>query len=469
MLFAVLALGLVRPSHCQQLVHETLFSTLYGSRGTDDADVVAVDNEGNTYLGCHSTSANLPGSDRFPYALSGGMDAFVIKLNHTGTEVFYITQLGGAKWEAVQGIVVDDSGFVYAVGTTYSSGFPVTSQGFQSRFGGKSDAFVVKLDPKGNVVWSTLLGGRRDEDGRSIVLGERGKVHVVGRTASNNFSTTESALQPKLAGDVDAFVTTLDQDGRLISSTYLGGSGNDVGFDIEVGPAGRLYVAGTTGSQDFPVKNALQSENGGQDDAFLAVLDERTSEMEFSSYLGGAGAERLYSIALDASGGVFMMGFTDSPNFIITEGAFQAEVGGGRDAFVTRIDLRKREWKYSTYLGGEGNDSPRNLLVTPEGAAVVVGFTESNWFPTSTATGSGISGEADAFVAVLDPSGASLSYSHLFGGNGDDFFEGIALGPDGSFTLSGGSSSMDFPLVSPLQKVFQGGRFDILVSRIFLK
>lgn len=171
LLISVIVLLLIQNAlYSQEHIMKTLYASYYGNVGTDDSDVVTVDSMGNTYLGCHSTSKNLPGAHNYPYKLKGGMDAFIVKLDNQGGKVDYLTHLGGRKWDAIQGIVSDSKGNIYAVGTTYSSDFPIKSNAFQSKFGGKSDAFVVKLNPKGKVVWSTFLGGKKDEDGRGIVI-----------------------------------------------------------------------------------------------------------------------------------------------------------------------------------------------------------------------------------------------------------------------------------------------------------
>jgi len=451
----------------QAIQPEIIFSTYLGDKGTEDADVLAVDSLGNTYLGCHSTSEGLGGSDQPLYKIMGGMDAFIIKLNQKSGAVDYITHLGGKEWEAIQGIVSDAEGNIYAVGTTYSSDFPIDKSNFQSTFGGKSDAFVVKLNTKGKVIWSTLLGGSEDEDGRGIIIGENGNIHVVGRTASNNFPVTNKAVQPKLAGGVDAFLTTLDINGKMLTSTYLGGTGDDIGFSIDTDNIGQLYIAGTTNSSDFPIRNAIQDENNGGDDAFLAVVDPTDLAIKFSSYMGGKENERLYSIGVQASGDVFIMGFTYSSDFPTTKGAFQASLKGGRDVFITKIDLRKRKLSYSTFLGGDKDDSPRNFVVSREGLAYIIGFTNSPNFPTTTVTN--LSGEKDAFISILNTDNKSLRFSTLFGGEGDDFFEGIALGQDGSISVSGGTNSLNYPIFKPIQDNFLGGRFDMITTRFRLK
>lgn len=454
--------------YSQEISPTIVYSTYYGNLGTDDADAIAVDPAGNTYLGCHSTSADLLGTAEQPYILSGGMDAFVVKLNNKGTAVSYLTHLGGSEWDAVQGLVSDAEGNIYAVGTTYSSDFPINSNGFQSKFGGESDAFILKLNADGKVVWSTFLGGSADEDGRDIALDQQGNIHVVGRTASDDFPTSADALQSQSAGGVDAFVATLDADGKMLSTTYLGGSGNDIGFSIVLDQAGRRYIAGTTNSTDFPLNNAFQTVNHGKDDLFFAVVDATGSTLEMASYLGGEDADQVYSIDLGPSGDVYIMGVTSSSNYPTTRGAFQPALAGARDAFVTRLNLKQKRIVYSTYVGGDKQENPRKLLVDEKGNAFLIGQTASNNFPTVNNKQTELRGPADAFVTMLEPNGSFLIYSSIFGGEGKEIFEGAAFGVDGSLTVSGLSDSIDFPLVNPIQDTFLGGRFDIVVTRFIV-
>lgn len=452
----------------QQSSPSILYSSYYGGLGADDADVVTVDLAGNIYLGCHANSKGLLGVNNQQYDLSGGIDAFVVKLNNEGSEVRYLAHLGGSKWDAVQGLVTDTEGNLYAVGTTYSDDFPVNTDSLQPNFGGESDAFVVKLNPKGKVIWSTFLGGNNNEDGRGIIIDKQGNVHVIGRTESENFPVTEGVLQSKLAGGVDAFITTFDTNGKMISSTFLGGTNDDIGYSIALDNNDALYVAGTTNSINFPLKNAIQDKNQGENDIFLAVMDMSKKELEFSSYFGGTKEDKLYNVALDSLGNTFIMGMTFSSDFPTTQRSFQSDFGGIRDAFVTKLNLKERSIIYSTYLGGDKEDTPRNLAVNKKGYAYVVGITLSDNFPTKNLQKTQVRGRSDAFITMLNPEGSGLQHSFLYGGDGDDVFEGVTIGVDGSLTLSGGTNSTNFPLVKPLQSTFHGGKLDMIITRLLL-
>ncbi|NAS31504.1 hypothetical protein GTQ40_11010 [Flavobacteriaceae bacterium R38] len=454
--------------HSQELIPKIHYSTYYGGIGIDDADAVTVDAAGNIYLGCHSNSTELPGTNKHSYTPGGGMDAFIVKLNPKGKKVDYLTHLGGSKWDAIQGLTSDTEGNIYAIGTTYSSDFPIDSNGFQSKSGGKSDAFVIKLNVEGKVVWSTFLGGSQDEDGRNIVIGQDGNIHVIGRTESKDFPIIAGALQSQLAGGIDVFVATLNPDGKVLATTYLGGSGNDIGFSIELDDMGRRYIGGTTNSLDFPVHNAIQEVNHGENDLFIVMIDSTGSSLEFASYLGGKGTDQIYNVNLGPLGDVFIMGVTTSSDFPTTQGVFQPEFKGERDAIITRLNVKDRNIVYSTYLGGKNAETLRNLVVDKKGNAFITGQTSSKDFPTVNSFQPKLRGRSDAFMTMLNPSGTSLIYSTLFGGKGTEIFEGAAIGTDGSITVSGLSSSKDFPLVNPLQNTYSGGRFDIVVTRFVL-
>ncbi|MDO9478325.1 MAG: SBBP repeat-containing protein [Pseudohongiella sp.] len=199
-----------------QELPEIAYSTYYGGSGTDDCDAVAVDSDGNAYLGCHLNSPTLPGSDRYGYTISGGMDAFVVKLNSVADAVEYITHLGGSEWDAVLGLTTDLAGNVYAVGSTYSADFPVSADAAQSEFGGESDVFVVKLNADGETLWVTYFGGNGEEESNDIVLDSDGNVHIAGRTSSTDLNASAGAVQQNYGGGTDAFIASFDSQGRVI-------------------------------------------------------------------------------------------------------------------------------------------------------------------------------------------------------------------------------------------------------------
>ena len=319
-----------------------VYSTYLG--GSDSAEFgedIAVDSAGNAYVTGSTFSNDFPTVNPIQAAFGGFTDAFVTKLNAAGSALVYSTYLGGSESEIGEGINVDSAGNVYVTGDTKSTNFP-TANAVQATNGGDQDAFVTKINAAGSAfVYSTYLGGSAQDDGEAIAPDSSGNTYVTGNTFSTNFPTA-NALQPVDGGGViqDAFVTKLNAAGSaLVYSTYLGGTGGEIGFGIAADSAGNVYVAGGTGSfTNFPTANALQCGGGGQD-AFLSKINAAGNAFVYSTYLGGSANENARGVALDSAGNAYVAGFTRSSNFP-TVGAIQSAFGGDNifgDAFVTKI------------------------------------------------------------------------------------------------------------------------------------
>src|SRR5438874_1208469 len=179
-------------------------------------------------------------------------DAFVTKLNASGSALLYSTYLGGNSEDDGNGIAVDAAGSAYVAGLTTSTDFP-TANPLQSKNAGSSDVFVAKLNASGSaLIYSTYLGGSSSDFAFGIAVDSSGNAYVTGHTASTDFPTA-NPLQSKNAGSSDVFVAKLNASGSaLIYSTYLGGSSSDFAFGIAVDSSGNAYVTGQTASTDFP-------------------------------------------------------------------------------------------------------------------------------------------------------------------------------------------------------------------------
>lgn len=263
---------------------------------------------------------------------SGGYpDAFVTKLNSTGTALVYSTYLGGtgSTISYGQGIVVNNSGNAYVMGYTNSPDFPTTPGAFQTTCGGgcsdgTNDAFVTQLNPTGSaLIYSTYLDGSSNDDGYGIALDGLGNAYVVGRTNSTDFPTRNPLQVTYGGGNYDSFVAQLNPSGSaLIYSTYLGGSGEDDGYGIAVDSSGNAYVTGFTVSLNFPTTpGAFQTNYGGGATVFLTKLNPTGSVLVYSTFLGGDDLGS--AIAVDASGDAFVTGSTGSTDFPTTPGAWR--------------------------------------------------------------------------------------------------------------------------------------------------
>ncbi|MBZ5561592.1 MAG: SBBP repeat-containing protein [Acidobacteriia bacterium] len=243
-------------------------------------------------------------------------------------------------------------------------------------------------------------------------------------------------------------------DPVLSYSTYLGGTGGDVGYGIAVDSSGDAYIAGITTSTNFPTLNGYQGSNGGSSDAFVTKLNADGTALVYSTYLGGSGADSAAAIAVDASGDAFITGSTSSSNFPTFSSSttpFQAVYGGNTDAFVTELHGDGNTLVYSSYLGGSGLDSGQGIAVDTTGNAYVTGSTQSIDFPTVSPMQTTNAGSSDVFVAKVNFGGTALVYSTYLGGSQADVGQAIKVDSSGNAFLTGYTFSLDFPTLNPLQ------------------
>src|SRR5258706_8048694 len=289
------------------------FAALLGGASNGNGLAIAVDRSGATYVTGSTNSAILSGS---VIAAGSGPHAFVSKLGADGSTVLYNTYLGGTGQDIGFGyaIAVDATGNAFVTGQTYSATFPGVNPA-QRSLGGGSDAFVVKLGPDGStLLYSTYLGGAGPDYASGIALDSAGNAYVTGTTVSDDFPT-RGALQSKRGGHLDAFVTKYSASGALVYSTYFGGATDDSGLAIAVDGAGSIYLTGYTWSIDFPVKDAIKPVNPGGGDAFIAKFTADGSSLVWSTFLGGTGFDIGNGIAVDPGGNVYVAGTTYSRAF----------------------------------------------------------------------------------------------------------------------------------------------------------
>ncbi len=444
-----------------------VYSTYLGGSGDDRGSGIAVDAQGSAYITGSTVSTNFPTKNPFQPTYGGSADAFVTKLNAAGDALLYSTYLGGSGYDRGSGIAVDAQGSAYITGSTVSTNFP-TKNPFQPTNGG-GGAFVTKLNAAGDaLVYSTYLGGGDTDGGRGIAVDAQGSAYITGDTVSPNFPT-KNPFQPTFGGggsewgpEADAFVTKLNAAGDgLVYSTYLGGSGDDLGYGIAVDAQGSAYITGSTTSTNFPTKNPLQGTlGGGFEDAFVTKLNAAGDALVYSTYLGGSGGDAGSGIAVDAQGNAYVTGSTGSTNFP-TKNPLQT-LSGSFDAFVTKLNAAGDALVYSTYLGGSGSDRGSDIAVDAQGNASITGGTGSTNFPTKNPLQATFGG---AFVTKLNATGDALLYSTYLGGGGFDNGNGIAVDSQGNAYVTGYTASTNFPTKNPLQGTNGGGK-DAFIAKI---
>ena len=352
-----------------------------GGNSNDHGHGIAIDAAGNAYVtGWTNSSQNT-----FPLAVgpdlsfNGAIDAFVAKVNPTGSALVYCGYIGGSGNDIGYGIAVDAAGDASVTGETQSNeqSFPVRV-GPDLTFNGGNDAFVAKVITQGTgLVYCGYIGGSGNDFGYGIAVNASGYASVTGKTQS-----TEQTFPVKVGPDLthnggnDAFVAKV-MGVALVYCGYIGGSGNDIGFGISIDAAGNAYVTGETQSteQTFPVFVGPDlTFNGGQGtnptDAFVAKVVAQGTLLEYCGYIGGSDNDFGYGIAVDATGNAFVAGGTLS-----NEQSFPVKVGpdltfnawpGQEDAFVAKVAL--------TLLQGSGSPRPGstvNLTLTSTDAPAI--------------------------------------------------------------------------------------------------
>jgi hypothetical protein len=401
---------------------ELIYSTYLNGGG---AKCIAVDANGNMYVAGSAYPQDFQTTQGAFQPVSKVGGAFIAKLNAAGDKLIYSTYLGGssgADW--INDIAVDAAGNAYVTGSTSSRDFPVTAGAFRQTYHGggqySPEGFVTKINSAGSaLIYSTYLGGGGRDELRSIALDEAGNAYLTGSTDSSDFPTTSGAVQSRYGAGSEVFVTKLNAQGnKILYSTYIGGSGSDVGQAIAVDHSGSAYITGHTFSKDFPrTRGAFQSELKSQDNhAFVTKLNEQGSALAYSTLLGRETSG--YGIAVDKVGAAYVTGSTRSGKFPTTADAFQRKFEGGfkrfnfedlfynegfpPDAFISVLTPPGDQLVYSTYVGAWDDEVGRDIKVDGTGSICVTGQTESSKFPASRgALQTKNGGYADAFVIKI--------------------------------------------------------------------
>lgn len=326
-----------------------VWSTYYAGSGGDYGRNVKVDAEGNTYLFGNTTSSDLlvSSSGVFQSVNNGLYNSFILKLNPSG-QFIWATYFGGTNGDlALAGDLWKDR--LAIGGFTSSMNMPVIS-GFQNTHGGSTDGFIAVFDTTGNIQWSTFYGGSNSEDVHAITFDEDGNVVATGDSYSNNLPTSSGAFQTTNNGGKDCYMVKFDPNGQRLFGTYFGGIGNDDAFTVK-SKNGRIYVAGYTTSNDFPIsvgcfKDTLSSNRDGYFARFTS-----SGVLDYASYFGGSGNDEFTAMDVSDDRIVLLMN-TMSDSLQIYGIPKQSYKGLFSDTYVVMFDT---SWNpgFSTYYGGE--------------------------------------------------------------------------------------------------------------------
>lgn len=439
-------------------------SRYLGGPASDEIAATAVDAAGNIYVAGSTASSSFAGSGSF----SGLNDAFVAKLDPTGSTTIYTTWLGGSEEDVATGLALAPDGSVFVTGATQSWNFPVTRGVVQPTLCGNYDAFVAHLSADGSkLLYSTFLGGTNVDWANAIAVDASGSAIIAGYTLSADYPA-QHPVQTKFAGGArDAFVSRLSPDGSaLMTSTWLGGSGDDVAFALAVDANHHIVVAGSTTSADFPVtQGALQTplpKNGCQGTpctaAFVTELTDDGTAVGWSSVLAGTGSTVVYGAAMNTQGDIWAAGATTAgdlpfPSLSLQPHGSPAACGTVlcHHGFIARWQPDGSTLAAGTYLSGSGDDFLTAIALTANAQEVLVaGQTTSPDFPvTSNAPQSRLAGAESAVAALLDPLLQHLWFGSYWGGAASDQAMAAAVNAAGQAVVAGHATSPDLPVTVP--------------------
>ena len=467
-----------------------LYSTYIGGNDEDDGLDITVDAAGNSYLTGYSVSRNFPvsanGIQQTNIAANLGPNAIILKFDASGTLLFS-TYLGGtaAAGDEGEGIRVDQNGRVYVTGFTTSSNFPVTANAFQPNLGGGKDVFFAALSGDGSqLLYSTYLGGAKDEDAYRMAMDASGNVWLTGSAAGSGLPVTAGVYQSKINGAANGFIAKLAfnsanaQPLQIEALTFLGGSSKATGLfsgllipepfadgfeDIEFDAAGNVYVAGATTSSDFPATaNAYQQPSSfaltGSDTCTastpysLPVIAELSSDLATLKYAtalsgrtGTFGASYPFSwgtncrqyantVHPDANGNIWVAGYSTAQDFPTTSNRLLG-YPGVMSSNITLTELtpgtQSTTLTYSTYLGSvNGSDAPRAVW-DPSGNIFLSALAGGgDWPGVNAATTlsplptSITIPPVNPTITELSPTGTSILYATYLGGTKGSNYSG---------------------------------------------
>jgi uncharacterized repeat protein (TIGR01451 family) len=381
---------------------QLLYSAFLGGTEDDECYSMALDAQGSPYMTGFTMSANFPTVHPIETDAGNAMtDLFVAKLASNGASLVYSTYLGGNDEEWGNGIDVDPAGNAYVAGLTRSTDYPVLGAFMGDR--GGTDAFVTKINATGTAIsYSTYLGDSGTDIADDMAVSGGGEVTVVGRTDSAGFPL-DDPFQDTFEGVFDCFVTRLSGSGSTLRfSTFIGGNHLEQPRGVCLDSEGAAIVAGVTDSSNFPTRNPIQTDPGDSNgDAFVLKLAMSGSELQFSTYLGGAWTDAADSVAVGADGRIYVAGYTSSLDFPTLNPVSVDTDENYYDGFLSCLGPTGSSLVYSTYFGGELDDLIEAVAVDGSGNAYVAGYTVSEHLPLVNPYQGVPRGDSELFVTKI--------------------------------------------------------------------
>ncbi|MFP4527613.1 MAG: SBBP repeat-containing protein, partial [Candidatus Kapaibacterium sp.] len=473
----------------KRIIDPLIFSTFAGGEEADQINAIDINSDGELIAAGWTESPDMPTTTgAYSEVISGGRDVWIGKYKIEGNrkELLWASFIGGDGDDVANGCAFDDEGNIYIAGNTQSTNFPVESP-MIPELGGKTDCFVLKLDPEGRELeFSTYLGSTQDDFCYAIDVGQSKAIYLTGGTYSTDFPT-QSPVDGDHNGLEDMFITKLAPSGSsIVFSTYMGTYGNEHGTAIEVDEGMNTILLGAetdnsrfpTKPNRFPYRGYDRHFNGGWDAVIIRYF-QNGGEYDFSMFYGGPGDDRINDVAIIGADLYMFTGQTKSDlsavspesedsEFNVTNNAYDQSHNGGWDGFIAYI--RKVEiLQYSSYIGGSADDIFYSLSYNPTvGLATAVGFSKSNDFPViGDPTNPRVRGGSSVAIVQFSPQNSEIVYSSVLGGNGADVGAGTAVDDLGDIYIGGYTTSAQFPTEEPTQAAYGGVMDGFVLKKSF--
>ncbi|MBP9663007.1 MAG: SBBP repeat-containing protein [Pyrinomonadaceae bacterium] len=408
------------------------YGSYLGGNAFDEGRGIKVDAAGNAYITGTAASLNFPTTpgtikpQLLPSANNQNWyDAFVTKMNPSGTALVFSTYYGGRNGsESGSDVALDADGNILISGTTMSNDLP-TVNAYQATFGGTDDAFAAKINPTGTaIIFSTYLGGNStDLGGRIAVNRTTGTAVFAGYASSGNFPTTPGAYKPQLCNNTPgncngifysgSYLVKLGSTGSIVYSTLFDASIADVTLDAN----DNATFGGTAGTNQPTTAGAFQPASSGGIDGYIGKMNPAGNALVFATYLGGGlQSDRISSIALDAAENIYVTGRTENSGFPTTAGAYDVTFNGNEDGIITKLNPAGSALIFSTFFGAQGKDQPFAIGLGSSNDVFITGETASGAnFPLKNSLNGTL---GNIFLARMNTDGNALVYSTFLGVGG---------------------------------------------------
>jgi uncharacterized protein (TIGR03437 family) len=376
-------LALAEYDHSQALTVDPVleFSTYLGGVAEEGGHAVRLDSQGNVYLAGHMQAPAAPDLNPFQQTTALISSPVVFKMTPDGRKILWYAFVGNGSWDAAYDMAVDGNGSAVITGMTRNPSFPLKNA-FQTQFKAVWDnAFVSRLSSDGrSLVYSSYIGGSYRESGNGIALDPQGNALLTGITTSNDFPVKQ-AVQSSYGQGADCYASKIAPNGDLLWSTYLGGSGADWCYQIATDAKGNAYIGGASSSLDFPLKNAIQTAITPRNGWLTPLLIKLSPDGSIAAATFLGGPVAGIAYGIALDQAGNVYLAGEADSALTTKNAFQVHSGSSSNGFILEIDSALKDVLFATYLGGSGSDWVNGIAADQFGGIYVTGVTSSPDFP----------------------------------------------------------------------------------------